>query len=198
MDEVLFKIVWCQYANVASQNLLDKSSHDQDSNAGAKSAHSHPVLLPPVSDDVARTIVDILIVLGQKEDLLDAFWPGLQTSCVNILLDKSSENGPRLARLGDFFSLLHEKLPEKENTNKSWLLRNVVQPFVAKGFPAIRHSVSFFLFLFIVICTLYRRSFRESRTWFTSKVLFNATVLFACSIILTWIFTSYSLFHLSI
>lgn len=187
----MFKIVWCQYANVASQNLLDKLSQDQDStNAAAKSAHLRPILLPPVSDDVASTIVDILILLGQEEGLLDAFWPGLQTSCVGILLDKSSENGPRLARLGDFFSLLHEKMPEKEIRNNSWLLRNVVQPFVVKGFPAIRQSVSFLLFLSIVIL-LFQEVSPKSRTWFTSKVLFSESVLFACSVILMLIFTSF-------
>jgi hypothetical protein len=148
VEELLLKIIWCQYANVASQSLTEDSSPDQDSaKAVTVSAHLQPVLPPQVSDEVASTIVDILILLGQEKDVLDAFWPGFQTACVGVLLDTSSENDARLARLGSFFSVLDVKIPEKEKPKHTWLLLNVVQPFVAKGFPALKNSVSLFCFL---------------------------------------------------
>jgi len=178
VEEVLLKIVWYQYANFASQTLLESSSQDQDfTNAVAKSAHLQPVLPSPVWDDVVSTIVDILILLGQEEGVLDAFWPGFQTTCVSIILDVSSENASRLARLGDFFSVLHAKIPEIEKTNNMWLLLNVVQPFVAKGFPAIRHSVRHIFFS----SSLYEYLFEYlSRRWRTSELLFSELLLPRC------------------
>ncbi|KAG0592544.1 hypothetical protein KC19_1G261500 [Ceratodon purpureus] len=141
VEEVLLKLVWCQYANIASQSLVGDASLDQDSaKADIISAHSQLVLPPHVSDEVVNTIVDVLILLGQEKGVLDAFWPGFQTTCVGVLLNTSSENDVRLARLGSFFSVIDVKIPEKEKTIHTWLLLNVVQPFVVKGFSALKNS----------------------------------------------------------
>lgn len=148
VEEVLFKIVWCQYANAASRTVVENFSQVQHSaSAVTKSAPLRPVLPPQVLDEVASMIIDILVVLGQDEGVLVAYWPGFQTACVDVLLDTSSENDTRLSRLERFFSLLDMKIAGKEKPNNPWLLLNVVQPFVSKAFPALKNSVSLFPFL---------------------------------------------------
>ena len=148
VEEVLLKIVWYQYANVSTPSLGYDFSQDQGSaSAVIMSVHLQPVLPLQVLDEVASNFVDVLILLGPEKGVLDAFWPGFQTACVGVLLDTSTENDARLARLGRFFSVLDVKVPEKEKSKNSWLLPNVIQPFVANAFPAIKNYVSLFSFL---------------------------------------------------
>lgn len=148
VKEVLLKIVWCQYADLSCQ-IFAESSQDQDfASAVVKFPTSKSVLPRQICDEVAATIISILIPLSQ-EGVLHAFWSGFQSSCVGVLLDTSSGNESRLARLGTFFSVLDVKIPNKEESSNTWVLLDVVQPFVGKGFSAIKSSVSFCLFFIL-------------------------------------------------
>uniref|UniRef100_A0A7I4A3R4 E3 ubiquitin-protein ligase listerin n=1 Tax=Physcomitrium patens TaxID=3218 RepID=A0A7I4A3R4_PHYPA len=139
VKEVLLKIVWCQYADLSCQ-IFAESSQDQDfASAVVKFPTSKSVLPRQICDEVAATIISILIPLSQ-EGVLHAFWSGFQSSCVGVLLDTSSGNESRLARLGTFFSVLDVKIPNKEESSNTWVLLDVVQPFVGKGFSAIKSS----------------------------------------------------------
>lgn len=133
MEEVLLKMVWCCYLGVLDQESIPPSVVPKDGNV---------TLSQETSLEVVGVVVDIMVLLGQDDDVLDIFWPGFQSTGLKILHETSPENDAHLARLAEFFSRLDRKTNQTDRKQIVWPVRDAVQPFVAKAFPAIKSAVS--------------------------------------------------------
>lgn len=152
VKEVFLKIIWYNYLGVGGQVPFNNDSEEKTTASNGKilsrsiDFEGKNIASATVSENAAQemaaSIVDMMILLGQEEGVLDAFWPGFQYVCLNIVLDTSPDNQLRLIRVAKFFRLLDVKISRDEKTRENWPLQNAVQPLVANAFSALKPFVS--------------------------------------------------------